>query len=46
MKKSELILIITGLLLITTLSVFANSLANLQASLQQMYREAAELQWL
>ena len=45
MKKSELILIITGLLLITTLSVFANSPANLQAALQKMYPDATDVQW-
>ena len=45
MKKSELILIITGLLLITSLSVFANSPANLQAALQKMYPDATDVQW-
>ena len=45
MKKSELILIITGLLLIASLSVFASSPTDFQSALQKMYPDATNVQW-
>ena len=44
MKKSELSLIITGLFLLISLSIFAGS-PNVQATFQKMYPNASNVEW-
>lgn len=45
MKKSEFTLIVTGLLLLLSFSIFASNPANLQAALQKLYPNATNVEW-
>ncbi len=45
MKKSEFTLILSGILLLFTLSIFAGSSDNLQNTLKKMYPDATNVEW-